>query len=93
MMPALAAKGRNAAQSLAVVVWFGPAQVVARLTYLALGRWVSPRALGLIVLGGVPASLAIFALADQTLALLIFALVFGVANGLVTIVRGNLVPQ
>lgn len=93
MMPALAAKGRNAAQSLAVVVWFGPAQVVARLTYLALGRWVSPRALGLIVLGGVPVSLAIFALADQTLALLIFALVFGVANGLVTIVRGNLVPQ
>ncbi len=92
MMPAFAAKGRNEAQALAVVVWFGPAQVAGRLAYVAFGRWVSPRRLGLAVLGGLPVSLAIFALADQTLALLVFALLFGVANGLVTIVRGSLVP-
>ncbi len=45
------------------------------------------------MLGGLPVSLAIFALADQTAALLLFALLFGVANGLVTIVRGSLVPE
>ena len=93
IMPALAAKGRSEAQALAVVVWFGPAQVAGRFAYLLFGRRASPRVLGLIVLAGLPAALAIFALADQTAALLLFALLFGVANGLVTIVRGGLVPE
>ncbi|MBC7734952.1 MAG: MFS transporter, partial [Bacteriovorax sp.] len=93
MMPAFMAKGRSEAQALAVVVWFGPAQVAGRLAYVGFGRWVSRRKLGLMVLGGLPLSLAIFALADQTAALLVFAALFGVANGLVTIVRGGLVPE
>lgn len=93
VMPAFAAKGLSEAQALAVVVWFGPAQVAGRLAYLGFGRWVSARSLGLLVLGGLPVSLAIFALADQMSALLVFALLFGVANGLVTIVRGSLVPE
>jgi MFS family permease len=93
IMPALAAKGLGDDRALAVVVWFGPAQVAGRMAYLAFGRWVSSRALGLVVLGGLPLSLAIFALADGALALLLFALLFGLANGLVTIVRGSLVPE
>jgi cyanate permease len=67
--------------------------VAGRLAYAGFGRGVSARKLGLAVLGGLPVSLAIFALADQTAALLVFALLFGVANGLVTIVRGSLVPE
>ncbi|MES2992593.1 MAG: MFS transporter [Pseudomonadota bacterium] len=93
MIPAFAAKGRSEAQALAVVVWFGPAQVAGRFAYLGFGRWISPRRLGLLVLAGLPVSMLIFALADQTAALLVFALLFGVANGLVTIVRGSLVPE
>ena len=93
LMPAFAAKGLGEAQSLAVVVWFGPAQVVGRVAYLGVGRWLSPRALGLWVLAGLPLSLAIFALAHRTFALLVFALLFGLVNGLVTIVRGNVVPD
>ena len=93
MMPAFAAKGLGDAQALAVVVWFGPAQVVGRIAYLGFGRWLSPRTLGLFVLAGLPLSLVIFALARQTLALLVFALLFGLVNGLVTIVRGNVVPD
>ncbi len=93
IMPALASKGLADARALAVVVWFGPAQVAGRMAYLAFGRWVSSRVLGMVVLGGLPASLTIFALADGTVALLFFALLFGLANGLVTIVRGNLVPE
>lgn len=93
MMPAFAAKGLGEAQALAVVVWFGPAQVAGRIVYLGMGRWLSARTLGLLVLGGLPLSLAIFALAHQTLALLVFALLFGLVNGLVTIVRGNVVPD
>lgn len=93
IMPALAAKGMSDAGALAVVVWFGPAQVAGRFAFLAFGRWMSIRTLGLVVLAGLPLSLAIFALADGTFALLLFALLFGLANGLVTIVRGNLVPE
>ena len=92
-MPAFAAKGRSEAQALAVVVWFGPAQVLGRLLHFAFGRAIAPRTLGLVVLGGLPVSLAIFALADRTAALLVFALLFGFANGLVTIVRGSLLPD
>ena len=93
LMPAFIAKGRSEAQALAVVVWFGPAQVAGRLAYVGFGRWIASRTLGLLVLGGLPVSLAIFALADGTEALLVFALLFGLANGLVTIVRGSLVPE
>ncbi len=93
VMPAFAAKGFSEAQALAVVVWIGPAQVFGRLLFLGFGRWMSARQIGLIVLGGLPVSLAIFALANQMAVLLLFALLFGLANGLVTIVRGSLVPQ
>jgi len=93
LMPAFAAKGRSEAQALAVVVWFGPAQVLGRFLHYSFGRAIAPRTLGLVVLGGLPVSLAIFALADRTAALLVFAMLFGFANGLVTIVRGSLVPD
>jgi MFS family permease len=93
IMPAFAAKGLSQAQALTVVMWVGPAQVVGRLVYLWLGRYVTPRVLGLAVLAGTPASLAVFALADQLAALLLFAVFFGIANGLSTIVRGNVVPE
>jgi MFS family permease len=44
-------------------------------------------------LAGMPVSLAVFALADHLAGLLLFAMLFGVANGLSTIVRGNVVPE
>jgi MFS family permease len=96
IMPALASKGRSETQSLAVVVWFGPAQVVGRFVYLLCQRWglrIGVRALGLAVLAMVPLSMALFALVDGTVGLLWFALLFGIANGLITIVRGSLVPE
>lgn len=93
IMPAFAAKGLSEGTALAVVVWFGPAQVAGRFAFLVFGRWISVRTLGLIVLAGMPAALAIFALAEGTASLILFAALFGLANGLVTIVRGNLVPE
>lgn len=93
MMPAFESKGWTSAQALAVVVWIGPAQVLGRLLYVAAARWVSLRVLGMVVMLSMPAALALFALADAVLALLCFALLFGMANGLVTLVRGGLVPE
>jgi MFS family permease len=93
VMPAFAGKGFSENSALAVVVWIGPAQVLGRLLYLGFARHLSSRALGLMVLGGMPVALAVFALADQLLAMLVFAFLFGFSNGLVTIVRGGLVPE
>jgi MFS family permease len=92
-VPALAAKGLSEAQALAVLVWFGPAQVTGRFVFAAAGRGVSLRALGLVVLCGLPLSFALFAFAREVAWLVVFALLFGAANGLVTIVRGGMVPE
>jgi len=93
VMPALASKGFSQAQSLAVLVWVGPAQVAGRALHAVAGRRVSLRLVGVCVLMAVPVALLCFALGQTVAALLMFALLFGVANGLVTIVRGGLVPE
>ncbi|HJV60332.1 MAG TPA: MFS transporter [Albitalea sp.] len=93
VMPAFAAKGRSESEALRVVVWFGPAQVLGRLLHFMSGRRLSARRLGIVVMCGLPVSLAIFALADGMAALLVFALLFGFVNGLITIVRGSIVPE
>ncbi|MEO6407824.1 MAG: MFS transporter [Burkholderiaceae bacterium] len=93
LMPAFAERGRTAGDALAIVVWFGPAQVLGRIALLAVGRRWPPRRVGMLVFAGLPVALAIFALADATPALLLFALLFGVSNGVSTIVRGSVVPD
>ena len=71
----------------------GPAQVAGRLLYVWLGRGWRLRTLGAWVLGALPVSMALFAVGRRLAALLVFAVIFGMANGLVTIVRGGLVPE
>lgn len=88
-----AAKGLTDAQALSVVVWFGPAQVFGRMLHARFGRSLSPRALGLAMMALLPVSLALFALVDHLTGLLLFALLFGFVNGLITIVRGGVVPE
>jgi MFS family permease len=93
LMPAFASKGLTESDALAVVVWIGPAQVAGRLVYAWLGRAWSLRTLGSIVLLGLPLSLALFAVTRSLWLLWVFAALFGIANGLITIVRGGLVPE
>jgi MFS family permease len=93
LMPAFAEKGLDEARSLWVVVCFGPAQVFGRFAYASFGSRRTSRGLALAVIAGTPLALAIFAVADRTPALLVFSILFGLSNGLVTIVRGSLVPD
>jgi len=70
---------------------FGPAQVAARVTELAFGRDVHPLSVGraavaLLVMAFV--LLAVFGISVPLAAA--FALMFGAANGLITITRGAL---
>jgi MFS family permease len=92
VMPAFASKGTPEADALTVLMWIGPAQVLGRLAFLGAGRRLTPRVLGLAVFAAMPLSLLLFALAGSLWALLVFAVMFGAANGLVTIVRGHVVP-
>jgi hypothetical protein len=90
----LAIFGRTGIDSATVVfigTLFGPAQVAARLTELAFGRNVHPLLVGraavaLLVLAFV--LLALFGISVPSAAA--FAVMFGAANGLVTITRGAL---
>jgi len=90
----LAIFGRSGIDPVTVVLigaLFGPAQVVARVLELAFGRNVHPLLLA-------RASVALLVMAFALLALLgisaplaaAFALLFGAANGLITIARGAL---
>lgn len=93
VMPIFAAKGFDELQATAVVVWIGPAQVLGRLGFAWLGgRWPL-RWFGFIVLVVMPISLLLLGLSAQPLALAGFALLFGVSHGLVTVVRGAIVPE
>ena len=92
VMPIFAAKGLDEEQATAVLIWIGPAQVLGRLAFAGSGARWSLRALGIAVLVAMPLALLILALAQRHGLLLLFALIFGLSNGLVTIVRGALVP-
>ncbi|MDP2449998.1 MAG: MFS transporter [Hydrogenophaga sp.] len=93
LMPAFESRGLSQTEAVAVMVWFGPAQVAGRFAFLWLGRPLSHRSLGLMVLALFPLALMVFALGRQPLVLVGFAVLFGVANGLITIVRSNIVPD
>lgn len=93
VVPAFVAKGFTEAQATAVLVWFGPAQVAGRFVHATVGGGVRLVALGIVVLAAVAAAMVWFAFGDSVPVLIGFAVVFGIANGLVTIVRGGLVPE
>jgi MFS family permease len=93
IVPMFAALGRTPSQAVAVIVWIGPAQVLGRVVHLALAQAMSARTLGLMVLGAMPIGLLLLALGHSVAAMYLFALLFGFGNGVVTIVRGLLVPE
>jgi MFS family permease len=90
--PAFTAKGVPAGEALTVLAAVGPAQVAGRLLYASIGRGWSLRVTGAVVMAALPVAMALLALSSSFAGLLMFSLLFGTANGLLTIVRGGLVP-
>ncbi|WP_233884573.1 MFS transporter [Paraburkholderia flagellata] len=79
---------------LATMAVIGPAQVLARILWFTAGRNVSPRIVGLIITSAFPASVAILLFAGASpVALILFALIYGGANGTMTILRGTIVQD
>jgi len=80
------------APATAVVIGmiFGPAQVMARVCELTIGRRLAPIAIALGALGLLLAALAMLGLFGVTVpTAALFALAFGTGNGLMTLARGN----
>jgi Major Facilitator Superfamily len=82
--------GLESATVVAIGMLFGPAQVLARICELSFGRqlhplWIARFAVGLLVAAFV--LLAVFRFSAPLAA--IFAVLYGMANGLLTIARGT----
>ncbi|MES1926575.1 MFS transporter [Salinisphaera sp. T31B1] len=79
---------------LTIMATIGPAQVAARGLWFALGRRARPAVIGLAVTGAVPVAIVILLCAGTSAAaLLLFAALFGGANGMMTILRGTIVQE
>ncbi|MCA3560393.1 MAG: MFS transporter [Aestuariivirga sp.] len=67
----------------------GPSQVASRLGEILMGRRLTPMHLGLIAFGLLPVAVALFALMGFSWpAAIVFAVLYGASNGLVTIAKG-----
>jgi hypothetical protein len=76
---------------VAIGALFGPAQVVARITELTFGHDVHPLLVGRAAVALLVAAFALLALLGISVpSATAFAIMFGAANGLITITRGAL---
>ncbi len=81
--------GIDAATVVTIGALFGPSQVVARICELAFARRVYPLNVARFAVGMLLAAFALLALLGLTVpAAAAFAVMFGMANGLLTIARG-----
>lgn len=79
----------DAATVVAIGALFGPSQVVARICELAFARGVHPLAVARLAVGLLLLAFALMAsLGISALVAAVFMVMFGMANGLITIARG-----
>jgi predicted MFS family arabinose efflux permease len=87
---------RHVAPSLIVATMavIGPAQVLARILWFTIGREVRPATMGIVITTAFPASVVVLMFAGtSSVALILFAIVYGGANGMMTILRGTIVQD
>lgn len=90
MVPLLSGLGLGASAAL-VGTLFGPAQVTSRLINMGFGRNLSPVTLAVVAATLMPAGVAVLAWSAPSVAgAMAFAVLFGLGNGLLSIVSGTL---
>ncbi|MFT3987068.1 MFS transporter [Aestuariivirga sp.] len=89
VVPLFRGLGYDGAEAVTYAALIGPAQVASRFGEILMGKNLRATSIGLISLGLLPLSLAAFMLGGISMwGVLIFALLYGASNGLVTIVKG-----
>lgn len=88
-VPLFGALGFPGEEAVFMAALIGPSQVASRLGEILMGRRLSALHLGLLAFGLLPVAIAVFAgLGFSWGAALLFALLYGASNGLVTIAKG-----
>ena len=94
MLPMLQSKGLSVATAAIVGALVGPMQVSGRIFELTIGQRFSIVRVGLLAMCLLPVALLVFATSGFHLwPLVAFALMYGLSNGVVTIVRGAMPAQ
>jgi hypothetical protein len=92
--PLLLERGLDTASVVSVLAVIGPAQVVGRVLVMIFGANAPVRRLGSLIVAIFPLTVAGFALAPPNVVIIAaIAGVYGAANGIMTIVRGLMVPE
>jgi len=94
LVPMMVERGLSNAVLVTTMALIGPAQVAARALWFAFGRGLHASTVGLIVVTLFPLSTFILICAGHSAALIwLFALCYGAANGMMTILRGTIVQD
>ena len=94
LIPLLMERGVQIGVVMAIIALIGPMQVVGRVLLMAGQRHITTIQLGALIYFAFPISMAMLAGGiDDVYGLIPFAIIYGVANGLVTILRGMAVPE
>ena len=94
LIPLLDDRGVPTATVMAIVALIGPMQVVGRVLLMAGQRHITIIQLGALVYFAFPVAMAMLAAGvSDVYGLILFAVIYGIANGLVTILRGMSVPE
>jgi MFS family permease len=90
LLSMLGAKGMTAAHAAALGALMGPMQVLGRLAEIFAGPRVAPTQVAIFAMALLPASLLVFAATGTSVGgFVLFALLYGAGNGVMTIVRGT----
>ena len=87
---------RSVDTSVIVAVWatIGPMQVAGRVVLMMLGHRVDARSTGRVAILILPVSVLLLVLVGGNATMLfLFAVLYGASNGMMTIVRGTIVPE
>ena len=94
LIPLLDDRGVPIAVTMAIIALIGPMQVVGRVLLMVGQRHVTTIQLGAAIYFAFPIAMAMLATGiSDVYGLILFAIVYGVANGLITILRGMAVPE
>jgi predicted MFS family arabinose efflux permease len=94
LVPLMVERGVSNAVLVTTMALIGPAQVAARAVWFTFGRTVHVSTVGTVVVTLFPLSTIILITAGHSTTLLwFFALCYGAANGMMTILRGTIVQD
>jgi MFS family permease len=91
LIPLLQEKGFSGADAVLLAALVGPMQVAGRIAEFTVGRRFATQRVGMLAIAALPLAIAVLALAPAGAgAVVVFVVLYGASNGVVTIVRATL---